>query len=285
MARVRYNTDSFYDPGIPGRIKEDGVIDSFPFVGVVDAYSAPHSREVPPILFDELTGGQMVRSIILDAFVSAPANLSLEKVAIEANKEICRHQVVSKPALLKEPGRWAGASFALAKIKEDEEVVEILQGGDCYTFWLGLSGLGFTKNIFYPYEKELRTKIADLMAKHNKNREEMLVEFCPYLVQKRAENANKKYAVLNGQSEVEKLWQKTEIPLAGLKFLLFFSDGLVHFNWVRDQLGLAKMVLANFNEGGGFRDIIKLTRNIEESEAGQSHETFAEATGLVIWFK
>lgn len=277
MAKTRYSIDSFYDPGIPGCVREDGVVDSIPFVGVVDAYSAPHSKKVPLIFFDELTGGQMVRSIILDAFASAPANLPLERGAMLANKEICRRQVVSMPALLKEPGRWAGASFALAKIKEDEDVVEILQGGDCYALWLGSAGAGITPNMFYPYEKELRTKIAKLMAKHNKNREEMWVEFCPYLVQKRAENANKKYAVLNGQPEVEKLWQKTEIPLAGLKFLLFFSDGLVHFSWAGDLLGLANMVSTNFNEGRGFRDIINLTREAEEDHSN-------EATGLAVQF-
>lgn len=279
MANVRYTIESFYAPGIPGGIMEDGVVDSIPFVGVVDAYSAPHSKEVPPILFDGLTGGQLVRSIILDAFASAPANLPLEKVAIEANKEICRRQVIQMSVFLKEPGRWAGASFALAKINETENVVEILQGGDCYACWWGLSGIGITQNIFYPYEKEIRTKKAELMAKHNKNREKMEVEFCPYLVQKRDKNANQKYAVLNGQPEVEKLWQKTKIPFAGLKFLFFFSDGLVPFSWAENEPRLAKMVLANFNEGGGFRNIINnFTRRAEEDHSD-------EATGLAVWFE
>lgn len=283
MAQIK-RVETFYDPGRPDRRKEDQDINNLRFVGVVDTYSAPHSSEEPQQLFNGLTGGQMVCNAILQVFSSANPSLSLERVVLQANEAIANQQrnLFHSGDL----GNLAGASFALAKI--EERAIEILQGGDCYALWVRGSGklgrhIGITKNYFYPYEYQLRKRIAELMEKHQGDRDKAWVDFCPELRQKRAENTNVKYAVLNGRLGLEKLWQKIEIPLSNLVLLMLFSDGLVPFSQSEDEQELAPSMIRRFMEGG-FESIIEWTREVENVEDERSHEAHSEATGQVIWF-
>lgn len=274
--------EMIYSPGTTRNL-EDGHFINSPFFGVVDGYSAPYSDERPPVLFGGLTGGQMVKSVILDAFNSGSADLSLERVAFEANGQIGRQQGYIAQIPLNQADRLAGASFLFAKIKEEN--VEILQGGDCYGLWVKESGkIGITQNKFYPYELELRNKIVQLMQDCQQDRQEMWKRFCPFLSQMRKENINTKYVILNGQPKASKIWEKIEIPLFDLKYLICFSDGLVPFKEAKNQQQLAEKVVKLFNEGG-FDKVLNWTRTIEKEEAAQSHEDQAEATGLAIRFR
>ena len=60
---------TIYDQGTAER-QEDGFFVNPPFFGVVDGFSAPYSPQNPLTLFEDKSGGEVVRRIILRAFCS-----------------------------------------------------------------------------------------------------------------------------------------------------------------------------------------------------------------------
>jgi len=266
--------ESLYNSGTAKHF-EDGHFVNLPFIGVVDGYSAPYNHEEnPPILFNGVTGGQMVRNIILATFCSATPDLSLETLALKANKEIKERQKSARDL--------AGASFLLAKVTEN--TIEMLQGGDCYALWVKKSGeINITKNQWHKYDAALVKNFAQLMKEFNSDRKKAWKAHFPFLAKIKSENTNKVCANLNGQPEVEQCWQKIEIPLSDLSLLIYFTDGLVPFSAMEDENRLAETVLTFFRVGG-LRNLLAWTRLVEKKEATYSHEDHAEATGSAIKF-
>ncbi len=274
-------TETIYSPGTSKR-KEDGLIDNWPFFGVVDGVTATHSPSKPPTLFDGMSGAEMVRKIILKTFYDAKSSSPLEKVILQANQRIKQFQT-AQGIPLERSDLLAGAVFVFVKIGG---AIEIIQGGDCFCIWASDSKIGVTKDqTQLGYHHQL---IAGLMKKHKGNREKMWNEFYPHLCALRQRDYNQPiktgFAVLNGQPWVSKCWQEIEIPLQNLELLLFFSDGFVPVEERGDEEELAKKVVALYFKEG-LNGILKRTRIIEEQRKGRSHTDHEEATAIAINFK
>ena len=119
---------------------EDGFFHIPPFIGVWDGFSVPHSPSHPPILFNGKTGGQMVKDIILETFVTAAQkkeDTTIERLAKKANAKIRKTQKETGLSM-QDASQLAGATLALAHIKDD--FIDILQGSDCYALWTKKTG-------------------------------------------------------------------------------------------------------------------------------------------------
>lgn len=273
--------ETLYSPGTAEHL-EDGNFVNLPFFGVVDGCSALYWPGNPPILFNGFTGGQLARNLILKTFISAWPEVNLEDVVKQANEKIARMQIIKKNSL-DNAGKLISTSFVLGKIKETR--VEIIQGGDCYALWVTKSGkIEITKNQAYEPEVVLVKNFARLIKKYKGDRAKAWKEHGPFLAKMRKENANKTYADLNGQPIVEKCWQKIEIPLSDLFYLICFSDGLIPFSAMKNEKDLAKKILMYFIDER-LSSVLNWTRKVEKREAKHSYEDHAEASGLAIKFK
>src|SRR4030042_6723247 len=220
------------------RCREDGLFVNPPFFGVVDGLSAPHNPvKEGPLRFNGLTGGEMARKIVLETFCSASADLSLERVLLQANQRVGKIQTTQGISLSR-PDLLSGVSFVSIRIRDAD--VEIIQGGDCFAIWLSDSNawrhkaIGATRNQAYKATVEIKNIIAQLMAKHNYDRSLIWDDFVPILSMQRLRDINKRtktgYALLNGQPELSDCWQKTLAwSTQNLRLMILFSDGFFPF--------------------------------------------------------
>lgn len=273
--------ETIYSPGTSKR-QEDGRIENWPFLGVVDGVTATHSPKRPPTLFDGMSGAEIVRKIILETFCTAKLDSPLKKVILQANQRIRKFQT-AQGIPLERSDLLAGAVFVFVKVAE---TIEIIQGGDCFAIWVINSKIGITKN--QTYLANHHQLIAELMEKYEGNREEMWDEFYSYLCALRRRDYNQPiktgFAVLNGQPWVSKCWQEIEIPLQNLELLLLFSDGFVPVEERGNEKELAKKVVALYFKEG-LNGILERTRRIEEQRKRSSHIDHEEATAIAINFK
>lgn len=281
--------DMTYSPG-SAKEQEDGLIANYPFFGVVDAFSAPYDPEDKgPTLFDGLSGGEMIRQIIIDTFHFAQGNDSLEKVAIRANKKIADFQIIKNKIPVNRTDLLAGASFAFAKIIPGKSSIEVIQGGDCIAGWThNFTNINFTPNRAYSHDSETIKTMAGIMEKNNGSRNGLWKDFCPLLRELRMKDQNQLhskdgFSVLNGQSEAEKLWYKTSVPIKNLDILLLFSDGFVpDVKTGVTEKSIIKAIMSYRN--GNLSDILKKTRSSQVLKENKSHVDLPEATALGIRF-
>ena len=114
----------------------------------------------------------------------------------------------------------------------------------------------------------------------------MWKEFLPILIEKRQANINTEqggFALLNGQPEFERFWQRFTLPREEMAFLVLFSDGLVPFEWTKNELALAGEIVRLYKKGK-LQSILGATRKIAEQKKSSSHEDYAEATAIAIEF-
>lgn len=273
--------ETLYSQGTAERI-EDGLIINPLFFGVVDGLSAPYHYKMEQILFDGMSGGEMVRKIILETFNLAKPNSTLEKLILQANQRIKEFQV-NRGIPLKRSDLLAGATFAFAKIGE---TLEIIQGGDCFAIWVIDSEIKVTKD-----QTQLAVHhrlISELMKKYRGNREKMWTEFYFHLCALRQQDYNQKiktgFAVLNGQPQVSECWQRIEVPLLNLKLLLLFTDGFVPANERTNEEKMAKRLVSIYQKEG-LAGILERTRRIEERGKKKRHIDHEEATALAVKFE
>ncbi|MBZ9577851.1 hypothetical protein KJA13_02330 [Patescibacteria group bacterium] len=274
-----------YDQG-SARIPEDGIIFQPPYYyAVTDGITGIYLPDEGPTLFHGMTGGQLASHIISYAFRNAsPATSSLEGIVRRANSLI-RQDIEASGLSLKESELLPSAAFVVASVNTTN--IHILQGGDALAIWQTKDGtLGATPNKTYSYEEELLLIIAELMKKHKGDRQKMWEEFRPILTEKRRANINTKqggFALLNGQPEFEHFWQKFTLPRAGIGFLLLFSDGLIPFEWTKNELGMAGEIIRLYKKGGLYA-ILEATRQIADDKKSLTHEDYPEATAIAIEF-
>ena len=278
--------ESLYSPGRPRNHMEDGHFIKLPFFGVIDGYSAPYNscdEEKTLVLFDGLSGGEMVRDTISTAFFSACSDLPLECVATDANKEIARTQAL-KGVSLSDAGCLAGASAVLGKICQDK--ITLIQVGDCYAIWLYESGeIGITENKVFQFDLKARKNFSRLLKIHNSDRLKTWRDHCSFLADLRKNHANIDYPILNGQMLFEEHWQKTEIPLKGLKLLILLTDGFINIERMADKRRLAKDILKLFQSEQSLNGILGAARAAEIMAGQDTHEKHTEATGMAISFE
>lgn len=276
--------ETIYSQGTAEK-REDGLIVNPPFFGVVDGFSAPYHYKMQKILFNGMSGGEMVRKIALSTFYSTRVDLPLEKIVLQANHEIGQIQIINGVPI-DQAGHLAGASFVFVKL--GIETIEIIQGGDCLAIWEYASGeIGVTKNQAYAHVSENLRIIAKLMKDHN-DRKEMWVKFCPILSERRQEDINQKtktgYAVLNGQPVLKECWQRTEVPIGGLKLLLLFTDGFVVYPETAEKTGLASRLISDY-KSYKLSGVLKKKRENDAKHAERSYIAQDEATAVVVKFE
>lgn len=273
-----------YSQGTAERI-EDGLITNPPFFGVIDGLSAPYHYKMEPIRFDGMSGGEMVRKVVLETFSAANPSLPLEEVSLQANQKIKEFQV-ARGIPIERSDLLAGACFAFAKL--GIRTFELIQGGDCFGVWVYKNGeIGVTKNQAYLHVSENLRIIAEIMRRVNWNRNEMWVEFFPILSKFRLRDINQKtrtgYALLNGQSTIKKCWQKITIPVAGLEFLILFTDGLIWYPESVDEKKMVEKVVSAY-EKWGLRGVLNEKRRTEKKNAKTLYIDRDEATAIAIEF-
>ena len=270
--------EMIYDQGT-AKIREDQVIWSPPFSGVADGVSELYLPSKGPILFKGKTGGQMASETLLRVIAAAKEDDELEVLLKAANLKIQEAQDNTKVEYL------AGAVFALAKVGEDE--IKISQCGDCSILWVVNQEIGITENRVFLHDTEARRIIAELMEKHQGNREKMWREFSPVLAEMRRQHINRKtkggYGLLNGQPKSQGFWKRITLPRAKTELLLLFTDGLIHYPESGNGQALAQKTLELFRKGG-LRAILEETRKAEEKEKETSHLDHAEASAVAIEF-
>lgn len=278
-------TTILYDQG-SAKFPEDGIIFTPPYFGVTDGVSGIYLPNEGPRFFQGRTGGQCASRAVFRAFGSALPGESLECILLEANNMIRRLSKTSGLSL-QESEFLPSATFAVAGVMHD--FVHILQGGDALAVWMLKDGtIGGTPNQAFGYEAELLSIVSALMQKHGGDRQKMWEEFQPILASRRRLSTNtnqgKGFALLNGQPEVEKFWQKFVLRREDMSLLILFSDGLVPFEWTQNEKYLAKNIIDLYHWGGGLRAILTFARADAERKKLSSHEDYAEATAIAIEF-
>ena len=277
--------ESVYSQGT-SKQREDGFVVNYPFFGVVDGFSAPFNYKAPPMPFSGGTGGEMVRKTILETFYSAPPTAPLEKLLWRANERVAKIQM-SRGIPLERTDLLAAVSFVFAKLEKD--AVTLIQGGDCLAVWSYDPGhFGVTKNQAYPHVAENLKIIARLLKKNGNNVAEMWVDFCPILCQRRLQDTNNpkseaRYAVLNGQPVFRELWQKIEIPVYGLRYLLLFSDGFIPYGLTQNKTKLAENVISIY-EANGIPTLLRRKRRTDKKNEKKSYIARDEATAVAVEF-
>jgi len=278
--------ETIYSQGTAER-QEDGCVVYNPFFGVVDGFSA--SASFRSIRFKE-SSGETITKLILEIFRSAysdKTNSDLEKIILQANYNVRELQKALR-ILMGRADQLAGASFVFVKI--GEETIEIIQGGDCFAVWSYGSGeCGATKNQAYLHVAANLQTVAALMEKNNGDRIKMWREFLPILSSRRKRDINNPdiesgYAVLNGQPAVARCWQRLEIPVAGLQFLLLLSDGFnPYYAESAEETRMAGRLIFDYGKVG-LGGILEIKRRAER-ENKLSYTDQEEATALAVVFR
>lgn len=279
--------------------KEDEVIikERERIFAVLDGFNAPYNYKNPTKFFKGRTGGEMVVQTIKETFLQINSVLPLENGIFFANMMV-KKELEKEGLSLKNAGLIPAASFVFAKIEEDS--VRFVQGGDCLAVWQFNSGeIGFTHNQAYLHVALNLQTIKEIMEGNGGNRKEMWAEFAPTLSQRRQQDINNSesetgYAAINGQPSITKCWQKMEIPLKGLKTILLFSDGFIHYDETnKEKLPIfTEKLFKDYLYGREFLDLsIKATlermlarKREEKMDSKTSHVDRDEATAIALEF-
>lgn len=291
---------------------EDGHFIALPFVGVVDGVSEPHDKDHPRMRFCDgrLTGGELVSRITEGFFIQRSSredalNLDLGNLVLEASK-LAGDEFRTSGLSLQETGMLPGATFAIAKVGEEE--VEIIQAGDCLALWATDDGeINVTANQVREHDNEFNGLIEMIQRRIAKGkykieleeatpdqskaiREEMWPEFRLKWGKGRARDINnllsqKGYGLLNGQTELEKIWFHKVISRDHLSTLLLFTDGMMPWETMKDKSDaeIAKAVYAAYKKGG-LPELLKVTRGTEEKFRAVGWTDAAEAAAVAIDF-
>lgn len=309
-----------YDKGA-SPFREDGAVVAKPYALVLDGVSAPFSNDTPAQLFGGipgkgLSGGEMVARIVETSLFTTSLvqpNASLKAALLAANQAIGRFQAEAglDP---QDSGSLAGATFA--GIKVEEELIEVISGGDVFVLVEHHNGtVALSKNQVQGHDRAMNETINSFKAEvatelgttpeeaqHDKPLwgkiiGEMWNRFRIPLVEARREDVNNPhgprggYALLNGQSRVEHIWATQILTRSTVKSILLFSDGLVPWegvlkNRAHDEVG--SWVLDNYRAGGGGEDglqrLLDIARGIEKDTFKDGYTSNAEATAIAIEF-
>jgi len=285
--------EMLYDPGREDRefIEDRSFCNlSSGIFAAIDGFSAPYSYQNPPLLFNGLSGGEMVSDIVVSTLAWATPNSILKKLVIKTNEAIKTEQA-NYGIRLDDAGSLAGASAVIGKIGNNQ--IEIIQAGDCYAVWAFNDGqIAFTKNKIYETDLQARENFAYLMKKHQNNRLKAWIEHCPFLADLKRKTVNKEQrAILNGQLEAASCWQELNTPLQGLELLIVFTDGFIAAEQMADEKIMAKDVIDLYKARGGagaetgLKRILAATRAIQRMNIQTSHEPYPEATAMAISFE
>lgn len=292
-----------YDQGT-SREQEDGIINSYWIVGVLDGVSKPYGPNVPPLILDSMSSGEwVVRRVekFFSAFRNA-ADVGLPDMIEAANNEV--------EIGLKELGHFLpkelrpGATFAIAKI--GPKMVEISQAGD--SFYVALLKNGNVVRSDYKRKMEILDRsIADQIMSDvarssfacspeevsEKDRSVLRQEFwkiyLPKWVAMRKSFINNisnvdGFGLLNGEPELPPMTSNLKFPRAEVETLLLFTDGMVGPGIVeKTDFEICHGVL-NAYKSGGWPAVLMKVRHEEAIVAAKNYIDQGEATGYALEF-
>lgn len=279
--------EAIYSQGTSEDI-EDSFCVNLPFVGVIDGLSAPYHYQMERPFFDGVSGGEMVRQVILEFLYSANRDEALQALLLRANEVAGRIQS-DQGIPLDRADLLAGACIAVAKL--NRETIDIIQAGDCFAVWITNDGkIGVTKNQASLHEVEVLKTWRNIQQTEGiQDRRETWVKFHKPLSSLRLRDINQinqpaGYGLLNGQALFEKCWQKLTIPLENLKLLMLFTDGLLPL-WLNpgNEKFLSKEIITLYRQRG-LSGILEETRNCEKRNK-ERHVEHGEATAIAIEFE
>jgi len=278
-----------YDRG-SSEYSEDGLINNYPFIGVIDGFSPPYSPNQKEKLYNGMSAGEVIRKIIINTFNEAKPEESIEEVTERANVRVGEKQLSEWGISLDHTDLLAGVSFAIAKIEKKR--ITILQGADCFSLWKRRdNSCWYTKIQNTEYECEMQRIIDELKIKHKGDKEKLWNDFYQPLRESRLKYINKPkpwgYCVLNGQTQFKKWWQKMvlylETPKWKVNFMLFCTDGFIPFQlfW-KPECIIAERIIELY-EKKGLEGILEEVRK-SELRGERGYTDFCEATGVAIKF-
>jgi hypothetical protein len=268
--------------------KEDALMENYPFYVVIDAFSEPYSPKMPQILFNGLTGGEIICRIVAQGFSLIRPEYILNPLIAGINISVS-NQFRAKGMPVDDSGCIPGASFIFAKIEEEKKLIRLIQGGDCLGFWLLKSGgIGFTRDQAYGHVSKNLLTIRQLRKK-GLSIGEMWNVFAPILAERRRRDINKKtkqgYASLNGQIEVGYSWQRIDLSTDELDTLILLSDG--YFQNEEGSLknipALAERIIKEY-QTLGLKEMLEKKRRKEARNSDPSYITHDEATAIALEF-
>ena len=260
--------------------------------GVTDGNSAAFSPSNPPLLYDGLTGAQMVNQMLAQHLANIFNGQSLEVCLIQTNRLILdRHKEKNKSPMKGDD--VGGACFAFCQ--PVEEGLKILLGGDCFIFLETMRGpffyTGFDKDAF---EIEKRDQM------HFNECKEMVGGdigkawdlYYPIYRNKRIACKNRNIgkggdASLNGDSELDNCWKQVFIPWNDEpRLVILGTDGLLPPTEVypRNFSTLTGKISRHY-ESGGIENILMWRDSIEQEKSSLTHiEGWPEASAVVLEF-
>lgn len=262
---------------------EDMAVLQLPRGAVLDGVSAGYPPGKGPSLYDGLSGGQLVCSLIRQAIREADPECPLRDVILDANRLVGQvfagHQLdVSKAEVL---GGAAGVAFEFR-----DGNLNIIQWGDCQAVVEDVNGvLMVTGNQVYKADLEQRAIMRELMLKHGSDRARMWAELYIIIASLRSERVNNAehpcgYGLLNGQDALAPFLTEMSIPCERLRSALFCSDGLVPLHETRDR----ESMIAYFanRSGASLPALLDAMREVETAQSSTSHVAQTEATAIKI---
>jgi len=266
MMRVRIRLETYYDPGDPNRPGEDGFIETLPCFGVLDAYGPLVTEEHPARIFNPwgLTGGQRTRNIIQSAVANwAASKRNLRDVLNQTNRALASSREQEEPY---------GAAFAIGRINQDLEKIELDQGADCVIIVV-FKGRKF-ECLWDEEFLEIETWRKRML--NNLGKE----AFRPKLMESQLTKSNVDYAVLDGNPKLKDLLNPIAFPLNAIEEIIFLSDGVVPWNEMPPWEEWAERIIHEMEDPNGFKRLL----HWRDSFDTQSTDKVPEASLLIAHF-
>jgi serine/threonine protein phosphatase PrpC len=250
---------------------EDVCLTNLPIIGVLDCHAG-----INPF------SGQLVRDIILkESGKNCLFAKDLKRGIYDINFAIedCQRDV--------EPYNRAGAVFALARIMDKS--IRIIQGGDSLIFWRTKSGetgeISFTPDQYYQFDQDVKKNFFRLMKKYHNDETKVWPEHQGLLAETRRKHANIHYAVLNGDSAINRCWFEREIPIDSLDTLILLTDGVIT-GLVEEYEDFRVLVerIIKLLKTKGVGAVLDWTRDCQREKLRNSHAPYPEATIVAVRF-
>lgn len=298
-----------YDPG-SSRHREDGMVVVGPvedncIAGALDGVSGPHCPAHPPILFNGLTGGEMVARTVEAVFLEQGINAQPLNSLLRANSIIGGH-LTGRGIDTYDMADLPGTTFAVASVTQKK--VEFFQAGDALAIWRKKNGdVGVTTNQVRAHDEVMNSEIRRLMTEVaaeksitltpetpkevlKEIRDEMWNRFFDILREARRQNMNnptspKRYGLLCGSILFweREPWSHNVFDRDEIETILLVTDGMFPWEVMKSQSDqeIAEAALKRCDKGG-LAALIMAARGIEETTQHTSYIDHGEATGVLL---
>lgn len=213
IAPVRPDVAVLYEKG-SSSVNEDLVLTGDTTFAVFDGSTSL----VPQLLGKGRTGGRMAAQISRDIF--ADESLALADAAGIANRRIRRQAVLNGVDYRRKEEMW---STSLAAVRLSAEFIEWCRIGDCQILIVHEDGscrlIGQTPSHDAPTLARWKVRA--------KNNPGAVMQVMAAEIADVRSRMNIDYGVLNGEAEALGFLQSGRLPLAGIKTILLYSDGLM----------------------------------------------------------